>query len=144
MAKSSSSSTSSVYDFDPGHAQDQGERYITLEANDSGEVIILSTQNDGEPAVSHILKEASQEYDWGTLVSEILTAEYLSQLIATLRDNSALIDLVTNLLFQHFELDWQGSPTSLLGMQMATRLTPRHRRKMATVKKSTVCPPPLL
>lgn len=100
MAKSSGSGTSSVYDFDPGHLQDQGERYITLEANDSGEVVIVS-QKGSEPTVSHILKEATQGYDWGTLVTEILTADYLAKLIATLRDNSALLELVTNLLFQH-------------------------------------------
>lgn len=100
MAKSSGSGTSSIYDFDPGHLQDQGERYITLEANDAGEVVILSAQK-GEPTASQILKQASQSYDWGALVSEILTTDYLSKLIATLRDNSDLPELVTNLLFQH-------------------------------------------
>ena len=100
MAKSPDSGTSSVYDFDPGHLQNQGERYITLETDDSGEVVILSTQK-GEPAVAQILKQAAQGYDWGALVSEILTADYLAKLIATLRDNSALPELVTTLLFQH-------------------------------------------
>ncbi len=71
-----------------------------LKANDSKEIIILSAQK-GEPAVSQIFKQISQSYDWGRLVIEILTADYLTKLIATLRDNSALPELVTDLLFQH-------------------------------------------
>lgn len=98
MAKSPGSSTSSIYDFDPGHLQYQGERYITLETNDSGEVVILSEQKGD---ASQILKQESQGYDWCTLVNEILTADYLGKLITTLRDNSALPELVTDLLFQH-------------------------------------------
>lgn len=113
MAKSSSSGTSSIYDFDPGHLHNQGERYITLEADDSGEVIILSAQKD-EPTASQILKQANKGYDWGRIIGEILTTEYLSRLIATLRDNSALPELVTSLLFQHLVKVYQHKVEAIL------------------------------
>ncbi|GAP99549.1 helix-turn-helix domain-containing protein [Leptolyngbya sp. NIES-2104] len=100
MTKSSGSDIPSIYDFDPGRLPDQGERYITLEANGSEESVISSTQ-EVEPAVSQILNQANQGCDWGSLASEILTADYLARLIAALRDNSALPELVTTLLFQH-------------------------------------------
>jgi hypothetical protein len=86
----------SIYIFDPEISVALDDRTIVLSAEEKTEAIV-GELSLGENFVS---AETGQP-DWTKLVPEVLTAEYLAQLIGMLRDNSALPDLVTEQLFQH-------------------------------------------
>jgi hypothetical protein len=89
----------SIYDFNPELSGDRTGRYITLEEDGTGAMIILSSHD--ADIIEPIPTGQKASYHWTALVQEILTPTYLSTLIATLRDHSSLPELVTTHLLQH-------------------------------------------
>lgn len=71
MAKRLSQVESTVYDFNPGSSEIRSGRPV----------------QEGQ--------------HWAALIQQVLTADYLARLIATLRDDSSLLEVITNYLFQH-------------------------------------------
>lgn len=71
MAKRLSQVEPTIYDFNPGSS---------------------------ELRSGHPVQEGQH---WAALIQQVLTADYLARLIATLRDDSSLLEVITNYLFQH-------------------------------------------
>lgn len=71
MAKQLSQVEPTIYDFNPG----------------SSEIVRGHAVHEGQ--------------HWAALIQQVLTTDYLTRLIATLRDDSSLLEVITNYLFQH-------------------------------------------
>lgn len=102
MAKQRKVAEDPIYTFDPNAIEGQSQRYVALHLNELEEPIPLSAGG-----IEFIQNNdlTSQPYDqrtpWARLIREVLTPDYLASLMAMLRDNSSLPELVTSYLFQH-------------------------------------------
>jgi hypothetical protein len=91
-----------IYDFDPNDKGGQSQRYIALQLDELGQEnyspIETITSDQGKESDALV---PNGQIQWAKLIREVLTPDYLASLMAMLRDNSSLPELVTAYLFQH-------------------------------------------
>jgi DNA-binding transcriptional regulator YiaG len=91
----------SIYTFDPGNPEDKGKLLISLDDRSDEESSTSSNNGSTTMRVVPSAESPHQGLRWAILTEAMLTQDYLTALIATLKDSSSLPDLVTSNLFQH-------------------------------------------
>lgn len=87
-----------IYAFNPEEAGDGEERQIRLEFDEAGGTLRIAAGADDRLSPADADATGSS---WSKLVREMLTPDYMQQLMEVLQRNSSLPELVTQQLFQH-------------------------------------------